>query len=363
MKAAVLHKTDAHLPALTIEDVVVDRPTAREVLIRTVATGVCHSDLHYLQGKSMMPMPSVLGHEGAGFVEAVGSDVTYVKSGDRVITCVSAFCGHCAQCLNGRPHRCTGRAGLMRRPSEAARLTWEGQSLGQHAGTSTFAEQMLVHENAVVKVNEDIPLDRAALVGCGVTTGVGAVLNTAKIDPGSTVAVFGMGAIGLSAIQGARIGGARQIIAVDVLEHKLMSARQFGATHTVNATDGDPVEAIKELTAGGVDYSFEAIGLKQTVLQAFNCIAVEGTATVIGLMPVGETIELEGRMLFRGKYQGSMMGSNRFRIDMPKYLEFYRQGRLLLDEMITRRGKLEDIHEAFRAMENGEVIRTVLTFD
>jgi S-(hydroxymethyl)glutathione dehydrogenase/alcohol dehydrogenase len=172
-----------------------------------------------------------------------------------------------------------------------------------------------------------------------------------------------MGAIGLSAIQGARIGGARQIIAVDVLEHKLMSARQFGATHTVNATDGDPVEAIKELTGGGVDYSFEAIGLKQTVLQAFNCIAVEGTATVIGLMPVGEMIELEGRLLFRGKYQGSMMGSNRFRIDMPKYLEFYRQGRLLLDEMITRRGKLDDIHEAFRAMENGEVIRTVLTFD
>jgi S-(hydroxymethyl)glutathione dehydrogenase / alcohol dehydrogenase len=363
MKAAVLHKTEEPLPQLTIEEVDVDKPMAREVLVRTLATGVCHSDLHYLHGKSVMPMPSVLGHEGAGIVEAVGEDVTYVHRGDHVITCVSAFCGHCVQCLNGRPYRCTGRAELSRGEQDPARLTWQGQKLGQHAGTSTFAEQMLVHENAVVKIGEDIPLDRAALVGCGVTTGVGAVLNTAKVEAGSAVAVFGMGAIGLSAIQGARLAGARMIIAVDLLEHKLMAARQFGATHTVNAGEGDPVEAIRDLTGGGVDYAFEAIGLKQTVMQCFNSIAVEGTATVIGLMPVTEKLEIDGRMLFRGRFQGSMMGSNRFRIDMPKYLEFYRQGKLLLDEMVTRRGRLEDVHEAFRAMEAGEVIRTVLTFD
>ena len=363
MKAAVMHKTDDPLPQLSVEDVQVDKPAAREVLIRTAATGVCHSDLHYLQGKSVMALPSVLGHEGAGVVEAVGEDVTYVRPGDHVITCVSTFCGHCNQCLSGRPYRCSNRAEVSRGEQEQPRLSWRGQRLGQHAGTSTFAEEMLVHENSVVKISPDMPLDRAALVGCGVTTGVGAVLNTAKVEAGSSVAVFGMGAIGLSAIQGARLAGARMIIAVDVLEHKLKSAREFGATHTVDASAADPVEAIRELTGGGVDYAFEAIGLKQTVMQCFNSIAVEGTATVIGLMPVGEKLEVDGRMFFRGKFQGSMMGSNRFRIDMPRYIDFYMQGRLLLDEMITRRGRLDDIHEAFRALEAGEVIRTVLTFD
>jgi S-(hydroxymethyl)glutathione dehydrogenase/alcohol dehydrogenase len=363
VKAAVLRKTEAPLPQLAIEHVDVDTPMAHEVLVRTAATGVCHSDLHYLQGASVMLMPSVLGHEGAGIVEAVGDQVTYVKPGDHVITCLSTFCGQCNQCLAGRPHRCANRAALGRGPADPPRLSWNGQPLGQHAGTSTFAEQMLVHENSVVKIREDMPLDRAALLGCGVTTGMGAVLNTAKVEAGSTVAVFGAGGIGLSAIQGARIAGARMIIAVDVHEHKLATAREFGATHTVDASWDDPVERIRGLTGGGVDYSFEAIGLKQTVMQCFTCIAVEGTATVIGLMPLGETLELDGRMFFRGKFQGSMMGSNRFRIDMPRYIDFYLQGRLRLDEMITRRGRLEDVHEAFRAMEAGEVVRTVLMFE
>ena len=197
----------------------------------------------------------------------------------------------------------------MRKPGESARLTWQGQSLGQHAGTSTFAEQMLVHENAVVKVDEDIPLDRAALVGCGVTTGVGAVLNTAKIEAGSTVAVFGMGGVGLSAIQGARIGGARQIIAVDVLEHKLSRRDQLGATHTVNATDGDPVEAIRDLTGGGVDYAFEAIGLKQTGRAGVRAASPSsGTATVIGLMPVGRDDRARGPHPFRARSPGQHDG-------------------------------------------------------
>jgi S-(hydroxymethyl)glutathione dehydrogenase/alcohol dehydrogenase len=310
-----------------------------------------------------MPMPSVLGHEGAGIVEAVGDQVTYVKPGDHVICCLSTFCGQCEQCLSGRPFRCTSRGDLARGRSERPRLSWRGEPLGQHAGLSTFAERMLVHENSVVKIRDDMPLDRAALIGCGVTTGMGAALNTARVQPGSSVAVFGAGGIGLSAIQGARIAGARMIIAVDVHENKLATAREFGATHIVDASSRDPVQAIRDMTDGGVDYSFEAIGTKRTVTQCFESIGVDGTATVIGLMPLGEKLELDGRMFFRGRFQGSLMGSNRFRIDMPRYIDFYLQGRLRLDEMITRRGRLEDVHEAFRAMEAGEVVRTVLTFD
>ncbi len=363
MKAAVMRKTSDPLPQLAVEEVEIDAPLAREVVVRTVASGVCHSDLHYLKGDSVMPMPAVLGHEAAGIVEAAGEQVTYVQPGDHVITCLSTFCGHCEYCLSGRPYRCANRAALGRGPNEKPRLSWEGQSVGQHGGLGGFAEKMLVHENSIVKIRDDMPLDRAALIGCGVTTGMGAVFNTAKVEPGSTVAVYGAGGIGLSAIQAARIAGARQIIAVDVYENKLATAKEFGATHVIDASSRDPVQALRDMTDGGVDYSFEAIGLKQTVKQCFESIRLDGTATVIGLMPVGEQLELDGRMFFRGRFQGSMMGSNRFRIDMPKYVDFYMQGRLRLDEMITRRGSLQDLPEAFRAMEAGEVVRTVLDFD
>ncbi|HLF71676.1 MAG TPA: Zn-dependent alcohol dehydrogenase [Dehalococcoidia bacterium] len=364
MRAAVLRKTSAAFPEVMIEDVEVDKPRSREVLVRTAATGVCHSDLHYIKGDSVMAMPAVLGHEGAGIVEAVGDQVTYVKPGDHVIVCISAFCGHCERCLSGHPHRCVNRFELYRSPDDTPRLTWHGgERLSQHAGISTFAEQMLVHENSLVKIREDMPLDRAALIGCAVTTGLGAVFHTAAVEPGSTVAVFGAGGIGLSVIQGARIAGARMVIAVDVLEHKLATAKQFGATHVVDASSRDAVQAIRDMTGGGVDYSFEAIGLKQTYLQAFDSITVDGTATIIGLMPVGEKLEVEGRMFLRGRFQGSMMGSNRFRIDMPRYIDFYMQGRLNLDDMVTRRAPLDGVNEAFRAMEAGEVVRTVLTFD
>jgi S-(hydroxymethyl)glutathione dehydrogenase/alcohol dehydrogenase len=220
---------------------------------------------------------------------------------------------------------------------------------------------MLVHENALVKIDDSMPLDRAALIGCGVTTGVGAVLNTARIEAGSTVAVFGAGGVGLAAVQGARIAGARMIIAVDTVEAKLATAKALGATHGVNAKADDPVKQIRALTNGGVDYSFECIGLKLAAEQCFDCIRPGGTATVVGMIPVGQKIELDGPMFLREKkIQGCSMGSNRFKVDMPHYIELYRQGRLKLDEMITRRGKLEDVNEAFRAMKAGEVSRTVL---
>ncbi len=360
MKAAVFRGINQ---PLTIEEVDVGSPMAREVLVRTVASGVCHSDLHFVEGLWPFPPPAVLGHEAAGIVEEVGEQVSYVQPGDHVIACLSVFCGHCDQCLTGHPNRCSNPE-TQRGPGAPPRLSQNGAPINQFLHVSGYAEKMLLHENAIVKIREDMPLDRAALIGCGVMTGVGAALNTARVEPGSTVAVFGAGGVGLAAIQGARIAGARQIIAVDVVESKLATARELGATHIVDASSHDPVQSIREMTGGGVDYSFEAIGLKTTAEQAFSCLAAGGTATLIGMVPLGQKVELDARLLLsERKMQGSIMGSNRFRVDMPRYVEFYLQGRLKLDEMISRKGRLEDVNEAFRAMKAGEVARTVLMFD
>ena len=361
MKAAVFH--GPKLP-LSIEDVELDKPQDREVLIKTVASGVCHSDLHFVDGFYPYPAPAVLGHEAAGIIEEVGKQVTYVKPGDHVICCLSVFCGNCEQCMSGHPNRCSNKAATQRNPNDKPRISQKGRPVNQFLDISSYCEKMLLHENAVVKIREDLPLDRAALIGCGVTTGVGAVLNTAKIEPGSTVAVFGAGGVGLAAIQGARIAGARKIIAVDMFEGKLAMAKRMGATDTVDASNSDPVDEIRKMTGGGVDYSFEAIGLKKAAEQAFNSLKAGGTATVIGMIPVGQKVEIDGYMfLTERKLQGSNMGSNRFRIDMPKYIDFYLQGRLNLDDMISQRRKLEDVNDAFRAMKAGEVARTVLMFN
>ena len=363
MKAAVFRKV--HEP-LTIEAVEIDEPRGREILVRTVATGVCHSDLHVVDGLGRFPLdrPYVLGHEGAGVVEAVGADVVTLKPGDHVVACLSGFCGSCAQCLAGHPNLCTG--GLVTRPESAPpRLTQNGAPIRQFLGISSYAEHMLLHENSVVKIDSDLPLDRAALVGCGVLTGVGAALRTSGLEAGQTVAVFGCCGVGLSIVQGARIGGARQIIGVDVFESKLDLARRMGATHVVNSANDDPVQAVRALTRGaGVDHAFEAVGNAKLVRQAIESLAIRGTATIVGVLPPDATIEFPW-MAIRPecRVQTCRMGSNRFRIDIPRYLEFYRQGKLLLDEMVSRRGRLGDINDAFRAMKAGEVARSVLTFD
>ena len=361
VKAAVFHAVNT---PLTIDEVNIDGPMAREVVVRTVASGVCHSDLHFVEGLYPMVTPAILGHETAGVVEEVGDLVTYLKPGDHVISCLSIFCGTCHQCLSGHPSRCSQRPRRTEDEPPRLSLAGSGAALTQGFNLSSYAERMLVHENALVKIDDDMPLDRAALIGCGVMTGVGAVFNTARIEAGCSVAVFGLGGVGMSVVQGARIAGARQIIAVDVVEPKLAHALELGATHVVDASSHDPVESIRNLSGGGVDYSFEAIGLKVAAEQAWNCLIPGGTATVVGMIPVGEKVEIEGRMfLSERKIQGSGMGSNRFRTDMPRLIELYRQGRLLLDEMITRRGRLEDVNEAFRAMKAGEVTRSVLMFD
>ena len=363
IKAAVFRR--AHEP-LTIESIDVDKPWGREVLVRTSATGVCHSDLHVVEGESRYSAdtPIVLGHEGAGVVEAVGDEVTTVRPGDHVVACLSGFCGSCAQCLAGHPNLCVGGV-VARSASAPARLSQNGQGFWPFANIGSYAERMLLHENSVVKIDPDLPLDRAALVGCGVLTGVGAALRTSGLEAGQSVAVFGCGGVGLAIVQGARIGGARQIIAVDIHDGKLETARRLGATHAVNSRQDDPVQAIRALTGGaGVDHSFEAVGNSKLVRQAIESLAIRGTATIVGVLPPDAMIEFPW-MAIRPecRVQTSRMGSNRFRIDIPRYLEFYRQGRLMLDEMVTRRGKLGDINDAFRAMKAGEVARTVLMFE
>jgi len=361
MKAAVLHEVNK---PLEIEDVEVSKPGPREVLIRTKAAGVCHSDLHFQNGSYPHPLPAILGHESAGVVEQVGDMVGYVKPGDHVITCLSAFCGHCEYCLTGHMSLCQ-EPELKRGEQDTPRLHKSGgQTVHQFLNLSSYAEQMLVHEHAIAKIRDDMPLDRAALIGCGVTTGVGAVIHTAKVEPGTTVAVIGCGGIGLPAINGADIAGAGRIIAVDMHDSKLELARKFGATDVINAREKDPVGEILEMTGGGVHYSFEAIGLKETAEQAFNVLRRGGTATVIGMVPVGVNVELHAvNFLFEKKMQGSNMGSNRFRVDMPRFVEFYLQGKLHLDELISRRIQLEDVNDGLQALETGEIARSVIMFD
>ena len=261
----------------------------------------------------------------AGVVEAVGPDVADVAPGDHVIACLSVFCGRCDRCLTGETYICGNRP--VRSPEEPPRLSLDGKAVAQFAEVGGYAEQMLLHESGVVPIDKDVPFEVAALIGCGVTTGVGAALNTARVTPGSTVAVYGAGGVGLSVIQGARIAGARMIIAVDVEEHKLRTARDLGATHSVDASAGDPVEQIRDLTGGeGVDFSFEAIGLKRTVEQAFQSIRNGGMTTSIGMVPLGEKLEIPAEWLYQRTLVGSALGSNHFKIDMPNYIEFYRQG-------------------------------------
>ncbi len=360
MKAAVLREIGK---PLVIEDVSINKPGPREVLIRTAAAGVCHSDLHFIEGSYMYPMPVVLGHESAGVVEQVGSEVRTVAPGDHVITCLSAFCGHCEDCLTGHMSRCQSPE-VRRDAKDEPRLTQNGVPMGQFLNLSSFAEQMLIHEQACVKIRKDMPLDRAALIGCVVMTGVGAVIHTSNVRPGETVAVIGCGGVGLACINGAAMAGAGRIIAVDVVGSKLNLAKHFGATDVVNAKDGDPVKQVMDLTGGGVHHSFEAIGLKATTEQAWQMLRRGGTANVIGMIPVGTKIELHGPDFLREKrIQGSAMGSNHFPVDMPRLVDAYLAGKLKLDEMISRRIKLHEVNDAFAELKKGEIARSVIVFD
>lgn len=361
MRAAVLRES-----GLNVEDVSIDEPEGAEVRVRTIASGLCHSDLHFIDGSWPAQYPVVLGHEAAGVVDGVGPDVTDFSIGDHVIACVSVFCGRCTRCLSGQSYLCERQNTMYRRRRNAGpRLSNDVETVNQFCGLSSFGELMLVHQNALVSIAPEVPLTTAALIGCAVLTGTGAVFRTASVTPGSSVAVIGAGGVGMSIIQGARIAGATMIVAVDLDDAKLATARAMGATHVVNAETDDPVDAVRTVTGGGADYSFEAIGTKRTCEQAYQMAGTAGTATIVGMARPGTAIEIDAVDLFtRSKrLQGSLMGSNVFRIDVPRLVDFYLDGRLKLDEMVSRHFALEDIAQGFKAMQGGEVVRSVIDYD
>ncbi|HEV2358578.1 MAG TPA: Zn-dependent alcohol dehydrogenase [bacterium] len=364
-KAAVLFEVGKKLE---ICDVEVQAPKAGEVLVRMAAAGVCHSDLHVMTGHLFAPLPAVLGHEGAGVVEEIGAGVATVRPGDHVIPLWRLSCGECEYCTAGRPALCAAGTAVRMTgylPDGTTRFALGGTALKHFAGVSSFSEYSVIPEKALLPIPQDLALDRAALFGCAVITGVGAVVNAARVRPGTSVAVFGAGGIGLNAIQGAALAGAVRIIAVDVLARKLDYARQFGATDAVDASAEDPVNRIRSLTGGrGVDYAFEAIGLPNVMRQAYDSLAKRGIAVLIGVTPMAAEVSVpvmslvfEERVL-----TGSVYGSSRPRTDIPKLIDLYRTGRLKLDELLTRTYPFVQINEAYAALERGEVARSVVTF-
>jgi S-(hydroxymethyl)glutathione dehydrogenase/alcohol dehydrogenase len=360
-KAAIL--TQPGQP-LVIEQVVVDKPGPHEVLIRTVACGLCHSDLHFIEGAYPHPLPAIPGHEAAGIVEAVGSEVRTVKVGDAVISCLSAFCGHCEFCVSGRMSLCMG-GDTRRAPGSPARITRpDGSPVNQMLNLSAFSEMMLIHEHACVAVNPEMPLDRAAVIGCAVTTGAGTIFNACKLTPGETVAVVGCGGVGLATINAAKIAGAGRIIAADPMPEKRELAMKLGATDTVDALADDAAAQIMEMTKGGVDHAIEAVGRPASAELAVKVLRRGGTATILGMMPLSEKVGLGAMDLLSGKkLQGAIMGGNRFPVDIPRLVDFYMRGLLDLDSIISERIPLEQINEGFDKMKRGDSARSVIVFD
>jgi S-(hydroxymethyl)glutathione dehydrogenase / alcohol dehydrogenase len=360
VKAAVLIETGQ---PLVIERLTIDTPGPHEVLIRTVACGLCHSDLHFIEGTYPHALPCVPGHEAAGIVEAVGSEVRTVKVGDSVVTCLSAFCGHCEFCVTGRMSLCLG-GDTRRGKDEASRLSRsDGSAVAQMLNLSAFAEMMLIHEHACVAINPDMPLDRAAVIGCAVTTGAGAIFNAAKLVPGETVCVVGCGGVGLATINAAKIAGAGRIIAADPVPEKRALAMKLGATDAVDALVDGASAQIVEMTKGGVDHAIEAVGRPASASLAVNVLRRGGTATILGMMPLGERVSLGAMDLLGGKkLQGALMGGNRFPVDIPRLVDFYLRGLLDLDSIVAETLPLEAINAGFDKMKRGDAARSVVVF-
>jgi len=355
---------------LEIVEVDVAPPQAGEALVRLVATGVCHTDAYTLSGADPEGIfPSILGHEGGGIVEAVGPGVTSVAVGDHVIPLYTAECRQCKFCRSGKTNLCqavraTQGKGLM--PDGTTRFSYQGQPLYHYMGTSTFSEYTVVPEISLAKIQPEAPLEKVCLLGCGVTTGIGAVLNTAKVEAGATVAIFGLGGIGLAAIIGARVAGAGRIIAVDINPAKFEIAAQLGATDTINPRDYDrPIqEVIVDLTDGGVDYSFECVGNVQLMRAALECCHKGwGESVIIGVAGAGEEISTRPFQLVTGRvWRGSAFGGVRGRTELPTYVAKAQAGEIPLDTFITHTMGLEDINRAFELMHEGKSIRTVIHY-
>ncbi len=365
MKAAVCYENNQ---PVRVEDVDQEGPRAAEVRVRMVASGVCHSDLSVVTGVLPLQLPCVLGHEGAGIIEEVGEGVTNVKKGDHVVLSWVTPCGACFFCQIGRQNLCEFGAQLnltCKMPDGTTRLHKDGKDLHAFSALGTMAETAVVPANAAVKVPEDTPLEKAVLVGCAVMTGVGAVFNTAQVTPGSRVAVFGTGGVGLNVIQGAAIAGAEQVIAVDMNLRKLEFAKEFGATHTVDASKDDPTPQIREITGGlGVDFAFEAIGRKESIQQAYASCRKAGTCVVIGVAPFTESVKLNAFLLpmLEKRLVGCWYGSANPHFDIPRLISLYRAGKLKLDELVTKTYKLDEVNQAFSDMTEGKNARGVILF-
>lgn len=356
--AAVLNRAPGQLE---VEELVIDDPAPEEVLVRIEYAGLCHSDLHEIDGTFETTVPIVLGHELVGEVVDVGSAVTGFAPGQRVVTCLSMFCGTCSYCLAGRQTLCVNRGRLQQERPRPRLTNAHGQAVRPTAGIGGFAEMALVHQNGLVVIPDHVRPATASVLGCAVTTGMGAVLHSARVRPGQRVAVVGLGGVGFAALQAARLAGASQVIGVDVVPEKLRQARTFGATDVVNARETDAVAAVIGLSDGGVDHAFEAVGTGATAGQAFAMLRPGGTATVLGMIPDGHRIDIRGSELFmqEKRLQGCFMGSNHFKVDIPMYAEFNRQGILRLDDLVTAEFDLATLNEGFKALASGEQIRVV----
>jgi S-(hydroxymethyl)glutathione dehydrogenase / alcohol dehydrogenase len=366
MKAAVSFEIDG---PVRVVDVALDPPRAGEVLLRIAAAGVCHSDYSVVTGVMPARLPCVLGHEGAGIVEEVGPGVEHVRVGDPVVLSWVTQCGQCFYCRAGEPHLCSVGARInlnFRMPDGSTRLRHDGVELSSFSALGAMAERVVAPARAVVKLDPDVPLRTAALVGCAVTTGVGAVLNTAEVRPGSSVAVFGVGGVGLNVLQGAVLAGAERVIAVDVSAAKLELAQAFGATHTVDASAQDAAAAIRELTDGrGADYSFEAAGRKDSIEKAYAAVRRGGTCTVIGIGSRAEEVALSAYFLpVMGKrLLGCWYGSADVHRDVPRLLDLHRQGRLKLAELVRRTYVLEEVNQAFADLTHGGAGRGLIVLE
>ncbi|MFQ6029508.1 MAG: Zn-dependent alcohol dehydrogenase [Dehalococcoidia bacterium] len=361
-KAAVLY--EANTP-LVVETLDIDDPKEGEVLVRLASAGVCHSDYHVMKGEWTLPLPMVLGHEAAGIVESVGPGVTQSKPGDHVILNFRPNCGWCRYCTIGRPVLCNGADSARWTMFDGTvRLHKGNQDIYHFARTASFSEYVVVPQSGAVPVRDDMPLDKACLVGCSVMTGVGAVINTAKVEPGSSVVVIGCGGVGLNVIQGAVLAGAGRIIAVDVLENKLAYAREFGATDIIDASQGDTAARVHDLTDGGADYAFEAIGNSRTILQAYESTCLGGVTTVVGMAAEDDIVNINALSLPRTEKSilGCWYGSARPWVDLPKMVDLYLNGKLMIDQIISRTYPLDEINIAYDALGNGEVARSILVY-
>src|SRR5499426_1036699 len=363
MRASVLFQQGQ---PLRTEELELESPRAGEVAVRMTASGVCHSCLHAADGSWQgVPVPIVLGDEGAGVVESVGPGTQGLAVGDHVVLSWAPTCGRCHYCVIGRPNLCERRQpgrGVL--PDGTTRMTLRGQRVHHYGHVATYASRTVVHESCAIRIDPAMPLDRAALIGCSVMTGVGAVLNTAAVSAGASMAVFGVGGVGLNVVQGGAMVAAHPIIAVDLLPTKLEHARAVGATHAIDASRQDPAAAIRAITGRGADFTFVAVGATRPITQALEALAPGGTCVLIGVPETGATVPLDARPVVTAErvIRGSSYGSARTREDLPRLANLYLAGKLQIDQLITRRYDLGEANEAFRALAAGELARGLIVF-